>query len=102
MSLRRVFSKEFKTDAVELSFNSKKKVQEIAADLGMSPRLLSKWRKEYSQDKNNAFPGKGNINGSIKDIKELERELRETREERDILKKALAIFSNPRGKSTGL
>ena len=68
---------------------------EIAEDLGISYGNLTRWRREYKQKENNAFPGKGKqkLTPEQQKIKELQDELRETKLERDILKKAVGIFS---------
>ncbi|WP_038064576.1 transposase [Thermodesulfovibrio thiophilus] len=90
MIKRRVYTKEFKIEAVEHTLDSTKTVKEISEDLGVPYHLLCKWRSKYLQEGTNSFPGHGNL-------KESEKELKNVTEERDILKKALAIFSqNPR------
>jgi len=100
MKRRRVYSNTFKKEAVELSENSDKTAKEIALDLGVSYPLLCKWRSKYLQEGQEAFPGHGNLNEKDKDYKLLERELSKVKEERDILKKALGIFSHSPGRST--
>jgi transposase len=95
MGKRRSYTEEFKKDAVELSFNSDKTIKEIAEDLGISYGNLTRWRREYKQKGNLAFPGNGNqkLTAEQQKIKELEDKFKETKLERDILKKAVAIFS---------
>jgi transposase len=95
MGKRRSYTEEFKRDAVELSLNSDKSVKEIAEDLGINYGNLNRWRREYRNKGKHAFPGNGkqNLTPEQKKIKELEDELRETKLERDILKKAVGIFS---------
>ncbi len=91
---RRRFTSEFKTEAVELAQRSDKTVVQIAKGLGIRPELLYRWRSEYMSDKDQAFPGSGHLHDPEEEqVRRLERELRSTQEERDILKKALAIFS---------
>ncbi len=91
---RRTYPKEFKTEAVELMLNSDKEAKEIAKDLGIEAHMLHRWKREYLVTKDHAFPGKGKT-GDPEEVKfrELQRHLRDVEEERDILKKALAIFS---------
>ena len=86
---RKKYSKEFKQDAVRLYRTTDKTQEEIANDLGISKSILSKWNMEY--DNPNSFPGHGNP--IDKELFELKKELANVKEERDILKKALAIFS---------
>ena len=91
---RRQFTKDFKIESVELSKRSNKTVVEIAEDLGIRPELLYRWRNEYFTSKEHSFPGSGKLyNPNDEKTRRLERELKSVQEERDILKKALAIFS---------
>jgi len=101
MKGRRVYTQEFKLDAVELTNSSDKPMTEIASDLGISYQLLCKWRHQYLKEGKEGFPGHGNLKEN-KEFKLLEKELKSVREERDILKKALAIFSRPQGRNTNL
>ena len=99
---RRSYSKEFKLDAVDLTNNTNKTVKAIAADLGVPYKLLCTWRNQYFKDGKESFPGHGNTHEKDKEFKQLEKELRYVREERDILKKAYVIFSKPQGENTDL
>lgn len=92
---RRTYTKEFKESAVELLSSSKKTAVEISQDLGIRTELLYRWKSEYLANRIKAFPGSGHQNLSETEIemKRLRREKRELEEEREILKKALAIFS---------
>lgn len=94
MVKRRVYSKEFKLEAVALSEKSEKTVKEIALDIGVPYQVLCKWRSIYSIEGSDGFPGKGNIKASEKELHELKKKLKEAEEEKEILKKALAIFSS--------
>ena len=97
-----MYSKEFKTDAVSLTLKNEKTVKETAEDLSVPYSILCKWRTQYNKYGEDAFPGNGNIKESEQDLKALERELRIAKQERDILKKALAIFSAHPNRSMGL
>jgi transposase len=101
---RTVYDREFKLKAVELSYERAESAQEVAHELGISAKLLYKWRSEFSKDKNKSFPGHGKqlLSKEEKRIAELEKQLRETTLERDILKKAVGIFSKNGGKSFDL
>ena len=91
MKEKRKFDAEFKRQSVELLLASNKTVSEIAQNLGICSSNLSRWRKQY-QDKNLiAFPGHGNPRDE--ELHQLRKELADVKQERDILKKALAIFS---------
>lgn len=87
---RKKYTKDFKTDAVKLLMSSGKTVRQISEDLGIHENVLFRWKKEYQNSKN-AFPGNGNP--IDKELFDLKKENAILREEREILKKALAIFS---------
>ena len=84
----------FKRKAVELSYASGK-VKEVAEELGIGPELLYRWRREHKQYEHNSFPGAGKpkMTDQEKKIARLEAELKDAQLERDILKKAISIFS---------
>lgn|SRR5690606_6953880 len=96
----RVFDIEFKKMAIDLAV-AKQSVKEAALDLGISPDLISKWKRLL---KNNGSPSSAltNLSAEQQENHRLRKELRETQIERDILKKAVGIFSKSDGKSTGL
>lgn len=91
--VRRKYTPEFKREAVELAKSHGGPVAEVARDLGIRPNLLYRWIKEYEQDGWHAFPGLGKRKEPDAEQERLRRELRRVKLERDILKKALAIFS---------
>lgn len=92
--LRKNYSKEFKQKAVELS-NVRGNVQEIARELGVRSELIYRWRKELNLNPSVAFSGNGNkqLTEDQKELARLNRELANVKMERDILKKAVSIFS---------
>jgi transposase len=92
MKKQRRFSREFKQEAVRLIEESGKSVVEIAADLGVSDNSLYRWRQEFRRDSEQAFPGKGRLKADDEYVRQLERELKIVKQERDILKKAVSIF----------
>ena len=91
---RKIYSKEFKLKAVELS-NVRGNAQEIARELGIDAALIYRWRKEFSNNPDLAFSGNGKaqLTEEQKELKRLRRELADVKMERDILKKAVSIFS---------
>jgi transposase len=101
---RTVYDREFKLKAVELSYEREESVKQVAQELGVPEKLLYKWRAQFSKEKNKSFPGHGKqlMSKEEKRIAELEKQLRETKLERDILKKAVGIFSKNDGKSFDL
>ena len=90
---RRNYTREFKQEALQLWETSGKSGQQIEADLGITHGLLYKWRGDSQLAGEAAFPGHGQVNANDTEMHQLRRELAEMREERDILKKAVAIFS---------
>ncbi len=90
---RRHFSREFKRDAVQLVTEKGMPVGKVARELDIHPNLLHLWRRRFLKDGDKAFVGKGRVKPEEVEIKRLRKELEKAREERDILKKALAVFS---------
>ena len=93
MSKGKRYSREFKQEAVRLMDESGKGAAELGEELGVSPKTLYRWRKELARDGEQAFPGKGRLKADDEYVRRLERELKIVTQERDILKKAVAIFS---------
>ncbi len=95
MGTRRKFSSEFKIEAVRLITEGRGSVAQVARDLDVRPDMLRRWRKKVRQEGGGAFPGAGTMQPRDAELQRLRRDLRRVREERDILKKAVAIFSDP-------
>ena len=94
MSERTRFSREFKKEAVELLRSSGKTSIEIANDLGINRDNLLRWKREFETEERNT--GRISINPEdSEEIKRLKKEMLILKQERDILKKALGIFSKP-------
>jgi transposase len=66
---------------------------DLAQELGIHQNTLYKWRRQLMAEGQEAFPGQGNRKASDAEMLQLRRELKQAREERDILKKALVFFS---------
>jgi len=90
---RKTYTREFKIEAVRLLERSGKTQAEVAEELGTSSSSLSRWKRKYGEDGEDAFPGRGNLTPEEERIQRLERENKILRQERDILKKAIDIFS---------
>ncbi len=93
MTNRRTYDRQFKIDAVKLLKESGKTASAVADNLGIKSDLLSRWKKEFANETKKVFPGKGNPRDE--EITRLKKENADLRMERDILKKAMAIFSQP-------
>ena len=90
---KRVFTPEFKREAVNLVETSGKSLAQVARDLGISDNTLHGWKQQMSRHGQDAFPGSGHQTPQEEEVSRLRRENEILRQERDILKKALAIFS---------
>jgi transposase-like protein len=88
---RKKYSKEFKLEAVRLLESGTKPGHEIERDLGIGSGQIYRWRKQLAVDGERAFPGNGKSRDE--ELAALRKENKELREERDILRKATAIFS---------
>jgi transposase len=91
---QRTFTKEFKLEAVRLAQASEKSQSQIARDLGIADSTLHHWRKQFAQQGEQAFPGSGHQLPQEEELRQLKRENELLRQERDILKKAIGIFSH--------
>jgi len=89
----RIYDIEFKNNAVSLCLKNNRTINEIALELGIPKDTLGGWVAKYKAHGDQAFPGKGNLRPEDAELAKLKKELAITREERDILKKALGIFS---------
>jgi transposase len=90
---RRTYDKEFKLEAVRLVLEEGHSARSVEQRLGTGQGVVYGWVHEFTDDPEHAFPGKGNLKAPDKELYELKRELERVKRERDILKKAVAIFS---------
>jgi transposase len=90
---RKHYSKQFKTDAVNLVTEQDFNVSEAARNLGIHHSSLRRWKRELESDGNQAFPGKGNLSAEKQELDRLRKENKRLRMEREILKKATAFFA---------
>jgi len=89
---RRHYDREFKIESVRLA-KERGNVSAVARNLGIEANMLHRWKKELAEDSEHAFPGFGRLKPPDEELRRLNRENKRIKEERDILKKALAIFS---------
>jgi transposase len=90
---RRKFTKEFKVEAVRLVKEGGRTLSQVARDLGVNVGVLGKWCRQLDEHSTDAFPGKGRLMPQEEELRRLKRENEDLKEDRAILKKALAIFS---------
>ena len=91
----RAYTKEFKKEALELLKRGNKSAAQIERELGITKGMLLKWRDRYEliETGSSAELGPSNLESAKAKIRQLERQLAEAEEEKDILKKAVSIFS---------
>ena len=89
------YNKEFKLNAVDLVLRKKLSCAQVSQDLGIGLSTLKDWVKDVEiHGVTQAFPGSGNLRIEDEERRKFKREIEVLRRERDILKKALAIFSS--------
>lgn len=97
MKKRKIFTEEFKREAVRQLEKGDRVGAELARELGINRNQLYKWQQQVNAKGGAAFPGKGRQSGSTAEIARLKRELERVTEERDILKKAAQFFAKESG-----
>jgi len=90
---QRTFTREFKQEAVQLVRSSNKSQAQIARDLGIADSTLHHWCQQFAEQGEQAFPGSGHQTPQEEELRQVRRENDVLRQERDILKKAIGIFS---------
>jgi len=90
---KRTFTREFKLDAIHLAEVGDRTVAEVERDLGLHQGQIYHWKEQFDAAGEGAFPGRGHLPPQEERIRRLEREIEVLRQERDILKKAITIFS---------
>jgi transposase len=101
---RRRYDEAFKREAIRLVAEENRSPTEVERNLGIPQGLLCKWVQKVEAHPTAPFPGKGNRSRDPRDmqIRKLQQELAYALEERDILKKAIAVFSKTPKANTGL
>jgi transposase-like protein len=96
MKNQRQYNREFKLNAVKLYRESGKSLIKLASDLGIPMTTLATWIKQFKEHGLESFPGSGSLKPSDEELYRLRKELADVKQERDILKKVVAIFSKPK------
>ena len=78
--------------AVELSI-AKGSLNATAVELGITPQILTRWRSEQVASPSTNASGRTQLSQDQQEIQRLKKELKQAELERDILKKAVGIFS---------
>lgn len=97
----RTYSQEFKLEALSLLESSGKSVAQLERELGITTGLLPKWKQRYKVDKSQHSLEPSDLAAAQAELRRVRRELAIVSQERDILKKAIAIFSKEPSNGTG-
>lgn len=92
---RRRYDAEFKRNAIALSEEPGRTAHSVELSLGIANGMISRWKRQLEKNGELAFPGNGieALTPEQQKIRDLEKRLKDAEMDRDILKKALAIFS---------
>lgn len=90
MAERKTYTEDFKREAVRLC-EERGNISGVARDLGIDHSMLRSWKKQLASGTDRPFPGKGNPKDL--ELAQLERECARLKEENEILKKAMGIFT---------
>lgn len=90
---RKTYTREFKLEAIRLAESGGRTISQVERELGLSQGTIFHWRRELRQQGTDAFPGQGHLPPSEERLRQLERENAILRQEREILKKAIAVIS---------
>ena len=91
---RKVYTPEFKLQAVQMITDQRLSVAEVARRLGVSESRLHEWKKAVAAQGADAFPGSGHQTPLEEENRRLKAEVKRLEMERDILKKATAFFAS--------
>jgi len=91
---RKMYTAEFKREAVSLITHHGDGVSEAARNLGIHENMLRKWKRNLEAQGEQAFPGNGRLSPDQEELHRLRQENKRLRMERDILKKATLFFAN--------
>jgi len=97
---RKVYTREFKVEAVRLATEAGQSVSQVARDLGLNENTLWRWHRHLKDDPQTAFPGRGRLKPQEEELRRLRRENQILRQERDFLKKAAVWLAREAHSST--
>ena len=92
---RKTYSREYKIVAIQMVDQKDMTMREVSEALGINDVMLWSWRKEYKEGKLQSFSGNGRMSDKDAEIARLRQENRRLPAEREILKKATALFARP-------
>lgn len=96
MKLKKKFTQEFKQQAVEHYERSQQSVKEVARTLGVGKSTLDRWISQAKENDGKVHHrGSGNYSSDeAKEIAKLRKELKDTQDALEILKKAISILND--------
>ena len=99
--MNRRYDPDFKLEAVRLVVEEGRKARDVEESLGITRGVLKGWLAKYTLKKENAFTKGAGPLTLEEEVKRLRKENERLTRERDILKKAVAIFSTDPNRYTG-
>lgn len=90
---RNKYPREFKLELLRQIEDGEKTASELCRELGLSVQQVSGWRRQLAMKGDDAFPGQGQKRGTEAEVERLRQEVRQLKEENEILKKAAAYFA---------
>ena len=99
-SSRKSYSRDFKLEVVRRIQATGQSQAQVAKELGISPNTLSRWMRQYRDEKGESFPGTGHQTSQAALISRLRRENERLRKERDFLKKTAKYFATQKDPDT--
>ena len=96
----REYTEEFKLETLELLKRGEKTASDLERELGITHGLVLKWRDRYqilAKEGQELKLGPSDLEAAKAEIRRLQRELANSEEEREILKKVVNIFSRKNG-----
>lgn len=92
---RKIYTDEFKIEAVELVNVHGYPAREVCRKLGISSSMLYRWREAYQKKGEKAFPGNGKQNDES-EVEQLKRQVRQLQMENEVLKKRRTTLQRKR------
>lgn len=93
MKRRKQYTEEFRREVLRLAEDTEKPIRELEKDLGLSQGLIRQWQQRYRMDEASPTLKPSSEREAEAEIRRLKRELEIVTQERDILKKAIQVFS---------
>jgi len=89
MSAKKRYDIAFKKEIAQVYLDGQRTAPSLAEELGLHVNTIYKWAEQYKTDRENAFPGSGNMKPDEAEMLKAKRRIRELEEENEILKESL-------------